>query len=136
MRAPLFYRGRLAGANVPMPRRAIPTVLVLLTLTITLAGCRGGRSGGRVDPQAPAFVEVENQSFYDMTVYIVRSGARVRLGTVSGNSTVLLEIPRTYVNPGLAIRFMADPIGSTRTPYSQEIAVWPGDTIRLRIPPG
>jgi hypothetical protein len=115
--------------------RLIP-IAALAALTLATAACGGGRRGGSVDPMQPAFVEVQNQSWYDMTIYIVRSGARVRLGTVSGNSTVLLEIPHTYVNPGLAIRFMADPIGSTRTPYSQEIAVWPGDTIVLRIPPG
>jgi len=39
------------------------------------------------------------------------------------------------VNPGLPIRFQADPIGSSRTPFSQEISVSPGDTLVLRIPP-
>lgn len=88
-----------------------------------------------VDPMAPAFVEVQNQSFYEMTVYAIRSGMRVRLGQVGGNSTQTFEIPRNLVNPGVPIRFMADPVGSNRTPYSQEIAVHPGDTLKLRIPP-
>ena len=89
-----------------------------------------------VDPAAPAMVEVENQSFYDMNVYVVRGGMRARLGTVSGNSTKVFEIPRTFVNVGLPVRFQADPIGASRTPFSQEISVGPGDTIVLRIPPG
>jgi hypothetical protein len=33
------------------------------------------------------------------------------------------------------IRFQADPIGRTVTPFSQEIGVHPGDTVVLRIPP-
>lgn len=88
-----------------------------------------------VDPLAPAFVEVQNQSFYEMTVYAIRSGMRIRLGQVPGNSTQTFEIPRNLVNPGVPIRFMADPVGSNRTPYSQEIGVHPGDTLKLRIPP-
>jgi hypothetical protein len=85
---------------------------------------------------APAYVQVENQSFYDMTVYAVRSGMKIRLGIVSGNTTAMFEIPRSLVSPGLPIRFMADPVGSSRTPFSEEIGVSPGDTLVLRIPPG
>ena len=88
-----------------------------------------------VDPMAPAYVEVQNQGFLDMTIYVIRSGQRVRLGQVSGNSTATFELPRTVVNPGLPIRFQADPIGGNRTPFSQEIGVSPGDTVVLRIPP-
>ena len=100
-----------------------------------LAGC-GGSQGAEVDPQSPAYVEVENQNFYDMVIYVVRSGIRVRLGMVSGNSTQLFEIPRTFVNPGQPVRFQADPIGANRAPYSQELPIHPGDTITLRIPAG
>lgn len=91
---------------------------------------------GPVDPMSPAYVEVQNRSFYDMTIYVVRSSQRVRLGTVSGNSTSTFQLPRTMVNPGLPIRFQADPIGSNRAPFSQEISVSPGDTVVLEIPPG
>jgi NaMN:DMB phosphoribosyltransferase len=38
-----------------------------------------------VDPMAAAYVEVQNQAFLDMTVYVIRSGQRIRLGQVSGN---------------------------------------------------
>ncbi len=118
-----------SGATAALPR------LALLALLAMAAAC-GGHRAGTVDPQAAAMLEVENQSFYDVTIYIVRSGLRTRLGTVQGSSAGVFEIPRTFVNPGLPIRFLADPIGPTPTPYSQEIPVWPGDTIRLRIPPG
>ena len=109
--------------------------LLLLAVATTLPACAGNRSSPPVDPATPAFVEVQNQSFYDMTVYVVRSGARTRLGVVNGNSTAMFEIPRGFVNPGLPIRFMADPIGGSRTPFSEEIPVNPGDTIVMTIPP-
>jgi hypothetical protein len=105
----------------------------LLAVTACVACSRGRPS--EVTPELPAFVEVRNQAFLDMNVYVLRGGARVRLGTVMGNSTAVFEIPRAYVNPGLPVRFMADPIGSNRTPYSHEIPINPGDRIVLTIPP-
>jgi hypothetical protein len=88
-----------------------------------------------VDPMEAAYLEVQNQSFYDMTVYAIRSGMRIRMGIVSGNQTQVFPIPRSLVNQGLPLRFMADPIGGRQSPYSEEIAVRPGDTIVIRIPP-
>jgi hypothetical protein len=106
----------------------------ILSGLLTLSSC-SKTPAAPVDPMAPAYVEVQNQSFYDMTIYAHRSGMRVRLGQVSGHSTATFELPRNMVNPGVPIRFQADPIGRTVTPFSQEIGVHPGDTVVLRIPP-
>ena len=107
---------------------------LLLTGLAVLPSC-SKTPAAPVDPSAPAYVEVQNQSFYDMTIYAHRSGMRVRLGQVSGHSTATFELPRNMVNPGVPIRFQADPVGSSVTPFSQEIGVHPGDTVVLRIPP-
>lgn len=88
-----------------------------------------------VDPMEAAYLEVQNQAFYDMTVYAIRSGMRIRMGIVPGNQTQVFPIPRSLVSQGLPLRFMADPIGGRQSPYSEEIAVRPGDTIVIRIPP-
>jgi hypothetical protein len=86
--------------------------------------------------QGSATLEVRNQSFSDMRIYAIRSGAeRVRLGVVNGNSTGTLVIPG-YLIAGLpSIRFLADPIGGNRTPVSEEISVRAGDLVQLTIPP-
>lgn len=114
-------------------RPALPVVLATLML-LSVPAC-SKTPPASVDPMAPAMLEVENQSFYDMNVYVMRNGMRIRLGTVSGNSRAVFELPRTAVNVGLPVRFMADPIGSSRAPYSQEIAISPGDTVVMTIPP-
>jgi len=114
--------------------RNVP-VLLVMALVAGVSACSNGQAAP-VDPMAPTYVEVQNRAFLDMTIYVVRSGQRVRLGQVSGNSTATFELPKTMVNPGLPIRFQADPIGSSRTPFSQEISVNPGDTVQLTIPPG
>ncbi len=115
--------------------RNLVTTSLALSVLAGFTAC-SKQPAAPVDPMAPAYVEVQNQGFYDMTIYVLRSGQRVRLGQVGGNSTATFELPRTMVNPGLPIRFQADPIGSSRTPFSQEISVSPGDTVSLRIPPG
>lgn len=81
-----------------------------------------------------ASVEVENQAFLDVNVYAVRSGQRIRLGTVTGHSTRTLALPKHLVGSGATVRFLADFIGSDRAPISEEVVIWPGDTVELIIP--
>ncbi len=87
-------------------------------------------------PVGPTTVRVQNQGFLDATVYVFRGGARARLGTVTGNSTAVLTIPKSFVLPATALRFIANPIGGARQPVSEEIIVSPGDEVGLVIPPG
>ena len=105
----------------------------LLLAAGTLA-CAPGATPGR-GPDTGASVEVENQGFQDVNVYVVRSGQRMRLGTVTGNSTRTFAVPRTLVGTGAMVRFLADFIGSDRTPISEEMVIWPGDRVELIIPP-
>lgn len=110
--------------------RLVPVALA----AVLVAGC-SKQPARAPSPTEAAWVEVTNQGFYDINLYVVRGSNRFKIGMVSGNGSARIEIPRTFVNPGLPIRFLADPIGSNRTPYSQEIPVFPGETIYLRIPP-
>jgi len=79
-------------------------------------------------------VTVDNQSFSDMTIYVSR-GQRVRLGSARGHSKTTFTIPPSIVAGVSTLRFIADPIGSTRTSVSEEISVNPGDSVGLTIPP-
>ena len=115
-------------------RRALSTVL-LLALVLALAGCGGRRARGPAPPAGPrTTVRVENQNFLDMNVYVLNGTQRVRLGTVSGVSTRVLTIPSNLVFGTATLRFMLDPVGSTRSPISQEISVRAGDQVVLTIP--
>ena len=116
------------------------TMRMLLTVAVVAGGvsmsaCGAARQGPRgTDP--PTMLQVDNQSFLDNNIYLVTSGgARVRLGTATGNSSTTMRIPATYVFGGSELRFLADPIGSQRTPISQSITVFPGDNVKLIIPP-
>lgn len=113
-------------------------VLLALTLAagpLAMQACGGARQGPRGSEPA-TMLQVENQSFLDMNIYLVTTGgARIRMGTATGNTTTSMRIPSTQVFGGTELRFMADPIGGNRTPVSQGITVFPGDTVRLIIPP-
>jgi hypothetical protein len=108
---------------------------IVAMLGLALTACGGSKSRSAPAPQPRTTVRVENQGFSDMTIYAVRSGQRVRLGTASGNSTTTFTIPPNLIFGATPLRFIADPIGANRTPVSDEITVQPGDQVRLVLPP-
>ena len=108
---------------------------VVAMLGVAVAACRRNPNRSPAVAQPKTTLRVENQGFSDMTIYVIRSGQRVRLGTVTGNSTQVLTIPANLVFGATSLRFLADPIGSNRTPVSDEITVQPGDEVGLVIPP-
>ena len=57
------------------------------------------------------------------------------MGTALGNTKTNLTVPPGLVNGSTPLRFIADPIGSSRASVSEEIMVAPGDTVVLMIPP-
>ncbi len=108
---------------------------IIAMLGLALSACGGSKSRSAPIPQPRTTVRVENQGFSDMTIYAVRSGQRVRLGTAAGNSTTTFTIPANLIFGATPLRFIADPIGANRTPVSDEITVQPGDQVRLVLPP-
>lgn len=120
-------------------KRAVTRTLLALALvgaSVSASGCGGARQGGPRGTDEATMLQVDNQSFLDMNIYLVTTGgARIRMGTANGNSTTTLRIPPTHIFGGTELRFLADPIGSNQTPISQGITVFPGDTVRLIIPP-
>ncbi len=107
----------------------------IVTVCAILAACAsGGRTGSDVEREA-TYVLVDNQAVLDMTIYALRGSQRIRLGTATGLSRTRFTLPRGIVFGATSLRFLADPIGSSRTPVSQEITVSEGEEIVLRIPP-
>jgi hypothetical protein len=115
----------------------MPALVRPLLLSLLLGACSHGGGSPRVAPKtdAAATVEVQNQGFADMTIYVLPRGARVRLGLAGGHSTSRFPIPAYALVGDRLVRFLADPIGGTREPVTEEILVNPGDTVELTIPP-
>src|SRR6266496_1576903 len=85
-----------SGSGDPMRTPVRPLLLALM-----VASCRHGGGTPQVTPKtyAAATVEVLNQGFADMTIYVLSHGVRVRLGLASGHSTSQFPIP-AYVLEG------------------------------------
>ena len=107
----------------------MPFVLLLL------AGCGGRNPESAPNPNDAAMLQVENRGFADMVVYAVSGSQRVRLGVATGNSTKSFTIPRALIRGSAPLRFLADPIGGSRSPISEDMVVQPGDVVSLTIPP-
>ena len=113
-------------------RRFIPCLVLALAL-----GCRsGGASPNTEGTSTTTTIDIENQDFNDMTVYVLVNGARTRLGIAPGHQTTVLTIPRYLITGTAYLRFFADPIGGNRTPVSEEIDVSTGDALVMIINPG
>src|ERR687883_176149 len=107
-------------------RRLIPLPPMLLVLA-----CGGRGQGSNPNPDNPAMLQVENRGFADMVIYAISGAQRFRLGLATGNSTKSFTIPSTLLHGAGPLRFLADPIGGTRSPVSDEMVVQPGDIVTL-----
>jgi hypothetical protein len=107
-----------------------------LALSLALLAACAGRSRP-ADPgsESTAMLEVENRGFADMVIYVVSGSQRLRLGLATGNSTKSFTLPSSLVRGAGPLRFLADPIGGSRTPVSEDMVVQPGDIVTLTIPP-
>jgi hypothetical protein len=111
-----------------------PLVFLVAALLLGVA-CRRGSTNDNTEMTEPTTLRVDNRAFNDMTIYALRSSQRIRLGVANGNSTTRFQIPSYLIFGATPLRFLADPIGASGTPVSEEITVQPGDEVVLMIPP-
>jgi hypothetical protein len=111
--------------------------LCLLLALASTFGCRtSGAPANTNDGAVTTTIDIQNQDFNDMTVYVLVNGQRIRLGIAPGLKTTVLTIPRYLVASTSTLRFVADPIGGNRMPVSEQIDVSPGDQLVMVINPG
>jgi hypothetical protein len=78
---------------------------------------------------------VENNSGDDMTIYVWKSGQRLRLGTVNVGQTQTFKLAKAVTLGLTTLRFEADPLGRQRNSISEEISIRPGEELVLRLGP-
>ena len=107
----------------------------LLLLFLVLGACATGRQRQPLPPVVETTVEVRNQNFLDMNIYVTGSGHRVRLGTVTGSGTRTFVVPSRVLTGTTVLRFEMYPVGATLRPRPQDVQVAPGHHIVLTVPP-
>lgn len=108
--------------------------LVLATVLV-LSGCSRRSPQSAADAQPVTVLRVQNDSFYDMDIYVVRSaGDRLRLGSVTSHSTADMRIPSGILFGLSTVRFLARPLAGPAPAVSQDITIAAGDTVVMVIP--
>jgi hypothetical protein len=111
-------------------------------LTLLLATAAAGSAAGchrqpttEVSPNAATTVKVVNNNFSDVDVFAEGTGgARLRLGTVTGQSSSTFTLPPSYVAFG-NIRLVGAPIGAFGTARSGKLQIAAGETIVFTVQP-
>lgn len=109
-------------------------LLLVAALCAAAPACATTAGGTAASQREATTVLVQNQAVLDMTIYILRGSERIRLGTATGLRDTRFTIRQGIIFGATSLRFLADPIGSNRTPISEEITVQEGEEVVLRIP--
>ena len=107
---------------------------LVLTALLTACALPPDAQPGEPSPQGGrGVIRVQNNNFYDMTVYVVQSGMRWRLGTVTGFSEQAFPVPSSFNADVRDVQLLADPIGGGPAYLSQRVRIHPGQAVELSI---
>lgn len=108
---------------------------VFLLLALSLSACGAAQNQHPANgPQRPhTTVEVTNNNWSDVVVYLVRSTNRIRLGMVTSMNTLSFRVPPMWVHAGSSLRLEARPIGAQNPYVTPSLQVSPGQRIELMV---
>jgi hypothetical protein len=78
-------------------------------------------------------VQVDNQNFSDMNIYVLNGGSRWLLGQAGGLSKTTLSIPAGQTRADTRVRLLAEPIGGTRPIATPVLLVPAGESVYWTI---
>lgn len=111
-----------------------PARILVLLVPIVLAGCSTVSPFKHRPSSHETRVEVRNDRFEDMTVYLQREGGMFRLGKVPGKGSTTLTVPADYVRLNCWMRFVAKTNGREQAAVSETFGMGPGSRVRWFIP--
>jgi hypothetical protein len=120
--------------------------VVVAGLLLLLGGCSAARSA----PEAPAPssradavktakaggtipIEIDNQNFNDVDVYLIDQGAPVYLGSATSYTTTMLQIPAGSLVDPAQVRLLAHPVGGSSEFRTPKLLVAPGKSVHWTI---
>lgn len=112
------------------------TWVAAVAVGATMTGCAANstvQDGPARPMEAAARVEVTNNNWSDMAVYVERGGMVNRLGTVTSMTSSSFRIPKTMMSQSGSLRLIADPIGGVDRYLTQPLNVWPGQRVEFKI---
>lgn len=101
--------------------------------SVTTPSPQTSAGAGRTPASAAIEVQVDNQNFSDMNIYLATGGTRWLVGQVTGLTKQTLTIPGSVRPADLRIRLLADPIGGQRSIATPTLFVPSGERIYWTI---
>lgn len=115
------------------------TALVLSCVAGTLLGGCARRTApvdALTDPEyepPPVTLEVSNNHWNDVVIYVVRGGQRVRVMTIVAINSESVVLPKHLLGPGGEVRVLAYPIGGYQRYVSPRVYAQPGTTVAVTL---
>jgi hypothetical protein len=109
---------------------------LLIGFLLTGAGCGTNQAETAPAPEAKSGglpVEIDNQNFSDMNIYLVNGGQRFLLGQAEGLTRTTLTISEGLAPIDGRLRLEADPIGASRPVFTPVLVVSPGQSVYWTI---
>ncbi len=91
------------------------------------------RAAAQASVRQGVTINVVNNNWLAMRVYVIVGSIRYRLGTVNGLGRQTLKVPVGVVSNGNDIRLVAVPFAQRSATYTREMLVYPGDELEYRI---
>ena len=116
-------------------------VVLAVVAAAWVGGCATGKTavpaGEEQDalaaPAPPAIVHVSNQNWQDIDLFVVRPGAKLRLGVVTSMGTMDFRLPSAIMSGVPSLQLIVSPIGGGRDYITPEISLGRGQTLDLEI---
>lgn len=99
---------------------------------ILVAGCASSGGVPQQSTNVDVTLVVENHNWLDAKIYALRSGTRIRLGTVTSMRTGRFVVPPMARAPG-HVRLRVELLGSNEAHTTDEILVQPGNHVYWSI---
>ena len=107
--------------------------LALGTTVAATAQATDVRAAAQDSVRQGVTINVVNNNWLDMRVYVIVGSVRYRLGTVNGLGRQTLKVPASAVSIGTDIRLVAVPLGQRSATYTRVMFVYPDDELEYRI---
>jgi hypothetical protein len=121
--------------------RAMGTLIVAVGLAAVVPGRASSQDTGpapvahhATKSVAPsAVLDVQNNNWLDVHIYMVRDGMLTSLGFMNGPGTAEFDLPSPATVPGADVQLLVLPIGGTMSYLSPTLVISSGDVVDLSI---
>jgi hypothetical protein len=125
--------------SIPPKLRTMRTAGILSAAILSACSCAFGKrasDSGAAPRSSEIPLQVVNNHWLDVTIYVIHDGQRTRLGVAGGSTQTRMLLPSRLLGGGGELRLYGDPIGSPELAITEVIVVQPGQSIEWLLESG